>query len=227
MVVSSSVLTKNNSKLRIVIADDHALVRGGMSLLIDIASPQAEVLQANSMEQVKGFLSEAESIDLILLDLMMPGMQGESDIKAISGSRPEIPIIIVSVKEDINSIRSSLAAGAMGYIPKTSSPDVTVSAIQLVLAGGVYVPPHVLQLGASLLGVKEENVEVKNTYGLTGRQIEVLNLVVSGKSNQSIGTVLGLTTGTIKMHVSAIFKKLGVGSRTEAAMKYSELKDKS
>ncbi len=217
--------TAKPSRLRIVIADDHALVRGGLALLIDMASPGAEVLQANNHAQVMTFLEQIESVDLLLLDLMMPGMQGETDIKAISQAWPEIPIIIVSVKEDMNSIRGSLAAGAMGYIPKTSSPDVTVSAIQLVLAGGVYVPPHVLLLGDSDSNVaREDKSKIENNFGLTQRQVEVLEFIAEGKSNQAIGSELGLTTGTIKMHVSAIFKRLRVSSRTEAAMKYTELK---
>jgi DNA-binding NarL/FixJ family response regulator len=221
MTSSNNVAAIDKPGLRIVIADDHALIRGGLALLIDMASSGAEVLQANNFKQVMIFLEQNEPLDLLLLDLMMPGMQGEADIKAISQRWPEVPIIIVSVKEDLNSIRSSLAAGAMGYIPKTSSPDVTVSAIQLVLAGGVYVPPHVLSLGSTRLeGVSED----ENNFGLTHRQAEVLNFVVVGKSNQAIASELGLTTGTIKMHVSAIFKRLNVSSRTEAAMKYSEFK---
>jgi DNA-binding NarL/FixJ family response regulator len=221
MTSSNNVAAIDKPGLRIVIADDHALIRGGLALLIDMASSGAEVLQANNFKQVMIFLEQNEPVDLLLLDLMMPGMKGEADIKAISQLWPEVPIIIVSVKEDLNSIRSSLAAGAMGYIPKTSSPDVTVSAIQLVLAGGVYVPPHVLSLGSTgLEGVSEE----ENNFGLTQRQTEVLNFVVVGKSNQAIASELGLTTGTIKMHVSAIFKRLNVSSRTEAAMKYSEFK---
>ena len=225
MASSNDEAAIDQTRLRIVIADDHALVRGGLALLIEMASPGAEVLQANNHAQVMAFLEQNESIDLLLLDLMMPGMQGEIDIKVISQAWPEIPIIIVSVKEDMGSIRSSLAAGAMGYIPKTSSPDVTVSAIQLVLAGGVYVPPHVLSLGnnGSNEASEDEN-KTENNFGLTHRQIEVLDFIAAGKSNQAIAGELGLTTGTIKMHVSAIFKRLKVSSRTEAAMKYSELK---
>ena len=217
--------TAKKSGLRIVIADDHALVRGGLALLIEMASPGAEVFQANNHAQVMAFLEQNESVDLLLLDLMMPGMQGETNIKTISQAWPEIPIVIVSVKEDTGSIRGSLAAGAMGYIPKTSSPDVTVSAIQLVLAGGVYVPPHVLFMGDRDSNVASENESVtENNFGLTQRQVEVLEFIAVGKSNQAIAGELGLTTGTIKMHVSAIFKRLQVSSRTEAAMKYTGLK---
>ncbi len=225
MVGSIDPLEGDKHDLRMVIADDHALVRGGLKLLVEMASPRTEVIEANSFEQVTDILSEKGSVDLMLLDLMMPGMQGEAGIRAICHSWPDVPVIIVSVKESIGSIRQALAAGAMGYIPKTSSPDVTVSAIRLVLAGGIYVPPHVLRSDTNHQS-NSSNIsqEPGQEIGLTRRQEEVLDLIVSGKSNKAIASELGLTTGTVKMHVSGIFKKLEVGSRTEAIAKYSELK---
>jgi DNA-binding NarL/FixJ family response regulator len=215
----------DQSTLKVVIADDHALIRGGLALLIEMATPGAIVFEANNLSQVTEYLEGKTSVDLLLLDLNMPGMQGVSNINDMRKSWPGVPIIIVSVNEDLNSIRNALAAGAMGFIPKSSSPDVTVGAIQLVLAGGVYVPPHVLQLSSG--NAAENNLIEKKSdgkFGLTPRQIEVLDFLVFGKSNQAIADELGLTTGTIKLHVSAIFTRLQVSSRTEAAMKYSELK---
>lgn len=225
-------LNIDQSQLRIVVADDHALVRGGLVLLIEMATPNAEIIEANSFEQAMEALSQQDPIDLMLLDLMMPGMEGEKGISKISATYPGVPIIIVSVNEDIDTIRRALAAGAMGYIPKTSSPDVTVSAIKLVLAGGIYVPPHILKQGAGLATPSEavpaepapKVVEAAQITSLSRRQHEVLDLIVSGKSNQAIADELGLTTPTVKMHVSGIFKKLNVSNRTEAVAKYSELK---
>lgn len=225
-------LNIDQSHLRIVVADDHALVRGGLVLLIEMATPNAEIIEANSFEQAMEALSQQDPIDLMLLDLMMPGMEGEKGISKISATYPGVPIIIVSVNEDIDTIRRALAAGAMGYIPKTSSPDVTVSAIKLVLAGGIYVPPHILKQGAGLATPSEavsaepapKVTEAAQITSLSRRQHEVLDLIVSGKSNQAIADELGLTTPTVKMHVSGIFKKLNVSNRTEAVAKYSELK---
>ena len=214
------------SSLRIVLADDHALVRGGLALLIDMAAPGSEVLQANSFSQVSEQLSQKKAVDLVLLDLMMPGMDGEATIRALCQSSPDVPVVVISVKEDIGSIRSMLSAGAMGYIPKTSSPDVTVSAIRLVLAGGVYVPPHILNEGPhSSSNDSALHGKVKQETDLTRRQIEVLEHIESGKSNKAIASEMGLTTGTVKMHVSAIFKKLGVANRTEAVNKFSKIKN--
>ena len=220
----------NQPRMRIVVADDHALVRGGLALLIEMATPDSEIIEANSFDQVTEILSQQDSIDLMLLDLMMPGMEDGKSISRMSNTWPDVPIIIVSVTEDIDTIRKALAAGAMGYIPKTSSPDVTVSAIQLVLAGGIYVPPHILQQGANLSASsapkpeQEIQVEAAQITALSRRQLEVLDLIESGKSNQAIADELGLTTPTVKMHVSAIFKKLNVRNRTEAVAKYSELR---
>lgn len=214
---------ENQAKLRIVVADDHALVRGGLTLLIDIAKPGAEIFEANSLDKVSEHLSQS-SIDLMLLDLMMPGMDGIQGIKSLSKNWPSIPIIIVSVTEDAHTISQSISAGAMGYIPKTSEPNVTISAIRLVLDGGVYIPPHVLNQRVN----QHDDANSKTKRGgsiLSRRQLEVLELIQSGKSNKDIGAELGLSTGTIKMHVSGIFKKLKVSNRTEAVAIYSKLTD--
>ena len=155
----------------------------------------------------------------------MPGMDSEKSIQNITKNYPGVPIVIVSVKEDFDSIHMAISSGASGYIPKTSLPEVTISAIKLVLAGGVYIPPHVLN--SRIDTTKEQSVEQSNTLNkakiLSKRQEEVFNLIKIGKSNQSIATELNLTIPTIKMHVSAIFKKLDVKNRTEAVAKYSDM----
>jgi DNA-binding NarL/FixJ family response regulator len=230
MTDSENQLNSNDPHLQIVVADDHALVRGGLALLIEMATPNAKIIEANSFGQVTDILSEQGSIDLMLLDLMMPGMENDKGISSICRTWPGIPIIIVSVNEDIDTIRKALSAGAMGYIPKTSSPDVTISAVKLVLAGGIYVPPHILQQSAYVpinnapTPVPEIQVEAAQITALSRRQLEVLDLIVSGKSNQAIADELGLTTPTVKMHVSGILRKLEVKNRTEAVAKYSELR---
>ena len=212
--------------LRIVIADDHALVRGGLALLIDMAAPGAEILQAGSLEQVTEILAQETPVSLLLLDLLMPGMQGETGIRRITDSWPDIPVVIVSMKEDTETIRRLLAAGAMGYIPKTSSPDITVSAIRLVLDGGIYIPPHVLRLNENPSSPSPDPADYRPSSSqgnLTRRQLQVLELIKSGKSNHAIASELGLATGTVKMHVSGIFRKLNVTNRTEAVATWSRI----
>jgi DNA-binding NarL/FixJ family response regulator len=209
---------------QIVIADDHALVRGGLELVVKMAVPNADIFQTNSFEDTIKILSENSSIDLLLLDLMMPGMDGEKSIFNISNIYPSVPIVIVSVKEDFDSIHMAISSGASGYIPKTSLPEVTISAINLVLAGGVYIPPHVLKsrIGTNTDSSSPESNIINKPKILSKRQEEVINLIKIGKSNQSIATELDLTIPTIKMHVSAIFKKLDAKNRTEAVAKYSD-----
>jgi two-component system nitrate/nitrite response regulator NarL len=179
------------------------------------------------LDRARDLLSQSPSVDLMLLDLMMPGMQGIDGIRFLTSEWPGVPIIIISVTEDASTIRQALAAGAMGYIPKSSEPNVTISAMKLVLDGGVYIPPHVL---------KQSNHPNNDNYRSTGgsekgivsrRQLEVLRLIQSGKSNNAIAEELGLSTGTVKMHVSGIFKKLKVSNRTEAVAIYSQLESEA
>ena len=209
-------------KYKIVIADDHALVRGGLELVVKMAVPNTEIFQANSFDETINVLNENFSIDLVLLDLMMPGMWKDS-IQSITKKFPDVPIVIVSVKEDFESIHNSISLGASGFIPKTSAPEVTISAIQLVLAGGVYIPPHVLKPQTDPTEFNETSNNYDSINRLSKRQKQVLDLISLGKSNQNIADDLGLTIPTIKMHVSAIFKKLNVKNRTEAVSIYSNL----
>jgi DNA-binding NarL/FixJ family response regulator len=134
---------------------------------------------------------------------------------------------VISVTEDPNVIRQVLSLGVMGYIPKTSTADITNSAIRLVLSGGIYMPPHMLK------SISNKDFEKMSTHqqakktlqtGLTGRQLEVLELVSVGLSNKAIGKELGLAENTVKMHASRLYKTLGVENRTEAVAKLSKLK---
>ena len=204
-------------KYKIVIADDHALVRGGLELVVKMAVPNAEIFQANSFDETINVLNSNFS-----LDLMMPGMWHDS-IQSITSQFPDGPIVIVSVKEDFDSIHNSISLGASGFIPKTSAPEVTISAIQLVLAGGVYIPPHVLKSQTNPIQDDEKLDDYDSVKRLSKRQKEVLGHISLGRSNQEIADELGLTIPTIKMHVSAIFKKLNVKNRTEAVSIYSNL----
>ena len=145
-------------------------------------------------------------------------------------------MVVVSVREDMQIIRQALKAGAVGYIPKTSSPDVTLNAIRLILSGGIYVPPDALELRLAPWGNDAQMNEAADAPSrpeswsnvpLTLRQIEVIDLIAEGKSNMEVGEELGLTAGTIKMHLSRIYKVLKAKSRTDAIAKYAKLKKQS
>ena len=219
-----------NPVFRIIVADDHALVRGGLVQLVRLVEENVEIIEANDFNQTLELLSEGQAIDLLLLDLLMPGMNGMEGIKQICKDSPDVPVIVVSARENVTAIRNALAAGAVGYIPKTSSPDVMMSAIKLVLSGGVYVPPHVIGLSEQIeetiedqLAAEKGNLLPSRGYSkLTQRQQEVLDLMALGKSNKEIADELGLTTGTVKMHSSRIVKSLNVQNRTEAVAKFAK-----
>lgn len=219
--------------MRIVVADDHALVRGGIGILIKTLHPDTEVIECNNYDKTLQIIDGSEPVDLLLLDLLMPGMDLINSVKHICGNWPDVPVIVISVREDLQTILEALRAGAMGYIPKTSSPDVTMNAIRLVLSGGIYVPPDALQLGAgyraatdSLSGLSELPEDItpaQPAYRLTSRQVDVMDLITEGRSNKEIAAELNLTPGTVKMHLSRIYKVLGVASRTKAIAKYTKL----
>ncbi|MGY8907644.1 response regulator transcription factor [Candidatus Njordibacter sp. Uisw_039] len=210
--------------LRILIADDHALVRGGLALVVAMAAPDCKVFEANSYNQVIEVLSTQADIDLIMLDLNMPGMDVNTSLTSIRRQWPDVPIIVVSVRDDIDSIRTAMATGVSGYIPKSLPPNVTLSAIKLILEGGIYVPPHVLNF-IDDVAAPAQNLQPNPTVDLTRRQQDVLKLMQSGLSNQAIADQLGLTLPTIKMHVSALFKKLQVKNRTEAVAFYGKAQE--
>lgn len=218
--------------LQILIADDHALVRGGLGALIGTLLLNITISECSSFEHVTRTLGEGNDVDLLLIDLMMPGMQSVESIQFLCKNWPDVPVIVVSVKEEMHLIRQALRAGAAGYIPKSSSPDVTLNAIRLVLSGGIYIPPDALELrnlaeeqddGKATLPEERDNADA----GLTSRQVDVLDLLAEGKSNQEIGEELGLTAGTVKMHLTRIYKSLGAKSRTDALARYNRLRSPS
>ncbi len=219
--------------LRIVIADDHALVRGGLGVLIKTLHPETVIMECNDFDKVARALSGPEPVDLLLIDLLMPGMRATESIQQICSNWPDVPVVVVSVKEDMQQIRQALRAGASGYIPKSSSPDVTINAIRLVLSGGIYIPPDALELRGA--PEREEELAVlaepsarksasNSDFPLTPRQIDVLDLIAEGKSNIEIGETLGLTAGTVKMHLTRIYKALNAKSRTDALAKLGKLR---
>jgi DNA-binding NarL/FixJ family response regulator len=223
MIYSSTneaILPSHN--LRILIADDHALVRGGLALVVGMAAPDCTVFEANSYDQVIEVLSNQPDIDLMMLDLMMPGMDITTSLASIRDQWPDVPIIVVSVRDDIDSIRTTMATGVSGYIPKSLPPNVTLSAIKLILEGGIYVPPHVLNFSDGV-ATPPPNEQKESTESLTRRQKDVLELMQTGLSNQAIADQLELTLPTIKMHVSALFKRLQVKNRTEAVAFYTKV----
>jgi len=200
--------------VKIILADDHALFRDGFALLFQQLEAEAVVLEAGDLAEAMELAACHPDTDLMLLDLNMPGMNGQAGIKQVSEAYPQLPVIVLSASETRECVEAVLAAGAVGFIPKSSSSAVMQSAVRLVLSGGVYLPPQLL------LAQRADTANGPGHNGaakLTGRQRDVLRLLAAGMSNKQICRELELGEGTIKVHIAAIFRALEVGNRTEAA----------
>ena len=214
--------------MRILIGDDHALFREGINRLLEQIFPDAEYLQAATYDETVAYCSGSQPPDLILTDLHMPGWPGFEGIQHIRNLLPQTPLVVVSASENGADARMALDHGAGGFIPKSSSVQIMVSALRLVLAGGVYVPHALLQSGASGLTsnprdhvAPSSSSDLGSNVNLTQRQRDVLNCLREGKSNKQIAYELGLSEGTVKIHVTAIFKSLNVKNRTQAVISAS------
>lgn len=210
--------------MKILIADDHELFLKGLEFILTDSLPDAKLIKAKSYTEIFKIIEQDQSFDLILTDLAMPGSQWLEALQKIHHQLPETPIIILSAVFDKEIVQKSIELGAAGYIPKTSSNAVIISAINLVLSGGVYIPKELLQdtLQNDFNMLKEieklpETDDISEKVKiLTPRQIDVLRLIAKGKSNKQIAFDLGLSEGTVKLHITAILKILNVYNRTGA-----------
>lgn len=193
-------------QLKILLADDHALFRDGLRHILRQLDPDVILLETATHETAMAILAQHPEIDLALVDLHLKSRDGIELFEALLGGSQTVPVVVVSATEDSSLIRNVLAAGAMGFIPKSEAAGVMLGALRLVLSGGVYVPPML---------VRSEN---RPRLGeLTPRQQDVLHGMIQGRSNREIGDQLGLSEATVKVHVTAIFKCLNVSSRSQAA----------
>ncbi|MFK7965999.1 MAG: response regulator [Burkholderiaceae bacterium] len=209
--------------------DDHALFRAGLQLILkELASKhKPEFVEANSAaEAIK---LSGEVFDLILLDLIMPGSNGRQAFDAVVDAFTGTRIVIVSGEDSPQLVRETIEAGASGYILKQTQSAVFGSALELVLAGGVYLPPSILRYFDAAGEIHDselktqQNTEIsqpdaKQTGELTNRQLDVLKAVVRGGSNKSIAKELNVSEGTVKAHLSSAYRVLGVRTRTQAVM---------
>lgn len=204
--------------MKVLLADDHALFRDGFSLLLQQHEPGARCLSAAGFDEVLTLLAEHPDVELVMLDYNMPGMRGGESVAAVQRAQPGLPVCILSGEESRELMAKLLAAGASGFIPKSSSPQVMMSALRLMLAGGVYVPPQMVVGGG-----RHDQPASGRPAGLTDRQLDILRLLAEGKPNKLICRELALSEGTVKTHINALYRALGVENRTEAAIKAREL----
>jgi len=216
--------------MKILIVDDHPLIREAVKHVLAQLDRDVQVLDAENCADANELIAANADLDLVLLDLSLPGSSGLSALESLREQHPSVPVVVLSARDEPDIVVRALDAGAMGFIPKTSSNELMLSALRLVFSGGVYVPPQALasdpEQGQSPItapGTGPATGMAPSEIGLTERQTEVLALMLQGKPNKVICRELNLAEGTVKIHVTAILKALGATNRTQAVIAASRL----
>jgi DNA-binding NarL/FixJ family response regulator len=199
--------------MRILLADDHDLIRDTIEEFLRRLDKDLHVLHASTLPQALDVIGKTGALDLVLLDLRMPGMNGLAGLKSVQAALAGVPIVILSGETNPDTIRSALQAGAAGFLPKTMRGTAMLNALRLILAGERYVPDLLI---AEQPASSEEHAGGAGPATLTPREREVMGLLVQGLSNKEIGHRLGIEVVTVALHLRSIYRKLGVASRTQA-----------
>ncbi|MBO6289988.1 MAG: response regulator transcription factor [Alphaproteobacteria bacterium] len=218
--------------MKILIADDHELFLQGLEFILQKQYPEAQIVLASNYNDIFKILKEQKDFDLILTDLAMPGANWLDALKQIHTDCPDVPIIIISAVFDRQILQKTFDIGVSGYVSKSFSNSLIISAINLVMAGGIYVPPEVLQMSVQsspepmrelLASLNEQNSDITDNNILTPRQKEVLACLAEGLSNKQIAYRLGVSEGTIKIHITLLLRALEVTNRLAAVRKAVQL----
>lgn len=207
-------------EIKVLLVDDHALFRDGMRLVLQQLAEEVKIFDCGSFGEGVQLALAHPDLDLALLDLDMPDSNGISSLQLFHQRFPDIPLVAVADAEQPDDIENVMNLGAMGFISKMSPSKTMLSALRMVLDGGVYLPPQLLQQAMAKLepgrALNDMHSQRASKYGLTPRQLQVLQLIVAGMSNKEVAQTLNLAEGAVKLHVAAIFQTLHVNSRTEA-----------
>jgi DNA-binding NarL/FixJ family response regulator len=209
---------------RLVIADDHPLFRGALRAAVSGLFAGADIAEAGAFEDVAAQLDRGGDVDLVLLDLAMPGVRGFSGLMYLRAQYPSVPVVVVSANDDPAVIRRCMDFGASGFIPKTLGVEAMRAAIARVLEGGVWTPPDIDLSGRPDADTAEL---IARLASLTPQQVRVLMMLSEGLLNKQIAYGLGVSEATVKAHVSAILQKLGVESRTQAVIAAAKIEPDS
>lgn len=212
--------------MKILLADDHTLFREGLRHVLRGMEEGVEILQAATCVEAMDVAALHPDLDVALLDLNMPGMDGFEAVRAFRGRFPILPLVVLSASDARHVVQKVLDEGALGFIPKSSSAQVMISALRLVLSGGVYLPPLLLEQSdvrmtenaAASFSPVMQRFSADELPVLTDRQLEALTLLAEGKPNKLIARALNVTEGTVKIHLAAVFRALKVSNRTEAVI---------
>jgi DNA-binding NarL/FixJ family response regulator len=209
--------------MKILVVDDHGLIREALRGVLKELRPDAVVLEAADRRRATEFIAEHADIGLILLDLNLPDRDGLSLLAELRERYPATSVVVLSAQQDRGSVVKALDLGALGFIPKSAEREVMRAALELVFAGGIYIPPEILSRQEPVLSQSVPQPPVPpRDLGLTERQLEVLALMMRGKSNKAISRVLDLAEPTVKNHITAILRTLKVTNRTEAVISVIE-----
>jgi DNA-binding NarL/FixJ family response regulator len=217
--------------MKVLLVDDHVLFREGLSMLLRSLMEGVEIFEAGSSREAMSQVESHSGMDLILMDIGLPDMSGIEAIGLMREKYPEIPVVALSSSEDKQTVLSAVDKGAMGFVPKSASSSILTSALRLILAHGIYLPPsvflgdrHVVTGGRA---PRPANDSPKTTtpadLGLTPRQAEVLFRILQGKPAKVISRELELSTSTVKTHTSAVLRALNVTTRTQAIVAAGKL----
>jgi DNA-binding NarL/FixJ family response regulator len=222
--------------MKILLAVDHALIRSGLRNELAVLAATVDFVEAWDEASLRHALESHRDLDLALVDLTMPGMQGAASIAAVRGAFPTIPLIVVSGVDTGPHVQAILRTGAAGYIPKSALPQVMLQAIRLVLAGGQYVPPELMRVldegtapdrRAAAPAAVLSSADTGRLKLLSPRQKEVFALLAQGLSNKLIARQLDISEGTVKSHVATIFDVLDVHNRVSAVAEARNLTSKA
>ena len=208
--------------MRILLAGDHTLVRENLRDFLYALAPDVVVLEAESFHEAKTVASQNARLDLIILDLLMPGMDGLAGLRHMLKQKPDVPVVILSGSTRQKDIVGAIKLGAKGFVPKTISGKAMLNALRMILAGETYVPSAVLRAAVAENGYDEpagglgRGAKDGLAQKLTRRQQQVLDLLVRGHTNKRIAKELDLKEITVKIHLQSVFRKFGVSNRTQA-----------
>jgi DNA-binding NarL/FixJ family response regulator len=210
--------------MKILVADDHWVVRAGLGVLFAQFDEPVTVLEAGTVEQVLAALAEHADIDMVLIDPFMTGTEPFKGLGDVCRAKKRASVVVFAKSDSRHHLLQALEAGATGYIPKAASQEDILAALRWVMSGKIWIPPALLDAGRAEPAKSTESaprptfLQDDGVLSLTARQKEVLVLLAEGKSNSQIAETLGISEGTVRVHVSAILRVLNVNNRTQAAL---------
>ncbi|MBP3688309.1 MAG: response regulator transcription factor [Alphaproteobacteria bacterium] len=201
--------------MKVLITDEQSLFRDGLSLRLKQINQDISIIQSSNLAEMQKILSKDSDIDILIMDIDLAELNAAEIINKIKNTAPNTKIVAISSSEDTRNIKKILSLGVKGYIPKRSDSNILSGALKLILDGGTYIPPAMLDNGIDYSAYSSASPLKKN---LTNRQSQVLDLIAQGKSNKQIAYDMGVSEATVKLHINALLRSLKVNNRTQAVI---------